>query len=610
MSNKITDLEAKLSALEQQPDPDSCRARIDVLNELAWELKDEQLSRSCDLSHLAYSLATEQLLAEQPYQKGMADSLYNLCLFSIQLADYSVALAHGLRALVIYESLNSLKPQADMARKIGVAYASLGNYPEALTYYLKAVTICEQIDDQQGKAHSLSNMGNIYSQLNNYQQELEVYQQAMEIYQAINDQSSQAAALNNMAMAYYAREELPQALNCAEQSLHLARQTGLKMLEVNVLCTIGDIYLKMGDDQALHYLEQSMELAHQNDFKHIEAYALLSMGRVYSQLRTQTEPALTHLQQALTIATQIEAKSEMFACHKALSEVHQQRGNFEAALEHYKQFHTIREEVFNEEADKKLKNLQVGYETEKAKKEAEIYYLRNVELAKLNADKDKFFSIVAHDLRGPFGPVLGFAKMLADSIESFSPADLAEMSGGIYTSAQNVYNLLENLLDWSRLQLGRMEYQPHHIGLGYLANQSTALLREVAENKQINLENQIADDLFAYADENMIQTVIRNLISNALKFTPLGGSVTVSARLNGDKVEVAVTDTGVGMSPQVMAKLFKLGEHHTTTGTAHEKGTGLGLLICQEMVQKNGGQIWVESEVGVGTAFKFTLPTS
>jgi signal transduction histidine kinase/CheY-like chemotaxis protein len=236
----------------------------------------------------------------------------------------------------------------------------------------------------------------------------------------------------------------------------------------------------------------------------------------------------------------------------------------------------------------------------------------------LNTDKDKFLSIISHDLCNPFNSLLDNTQLMSQMIDRLSPQDIREMSQSIHNQATAAHRLLENLLAWSQLQRGRIEYNPGPVDLRQLAENTIALLQEVALGKQIRLEQTIERELFIYADEHMIETIIRNLTSNALKFTPTEGQVILSARRNGispDKkgpgwVEVSVTDTGVGISPEDIDKLFKSEIHHTSRGTAKEKGTGLGLILCQEMVEKNGGQIWVESELGKGTTVKFTVPTA
>ncbi len=236
----------------------------------------------------------------------------------------------------------------------------------------------------------------------------------------------------------------------------------------------------------------------------------------------------------------------------------------------------------------------------------------NEQLIKLNADKDKFFSIVAHDLKGPFLPLLGNLELMQEMALTLKPTDVEAMSAASYRSAKRVFELLENLLCWARLQMGRMEYDPQRVNLSEIVTKTVELLADNAKVKQINLDNQVQPETWVYADNYMLDTVIRNLSSNALKFTPQGGQVTISAHSLSEEtpgrfVEVSIADTGVGLPPQVKEKLFKIDQYVTTIGTNKETGTGLGLIICQEMVVKSGGRIWVESEVGQGTTVHFMV---
>jgi PAS domain S-box-containing protein len=237
----------------------------------------------------------------------------------------------------------------------------------------------------------------------------------------------------------------------------------------------------------------------------------------------------------------------------------------------------------------------------------------NQELTKLNGMKDKFFSIVAHDLRGPFLPLIGNAELLSEIGSDLSSQQVQDMSTSIHRSARNVFDLLENLLQWSRMQMGRMECEPVRIDLNELVKRSVRLLSENASSKKIALQNEVVDQLFVYTDEHMLDTIIRNLVSNALKFTPEGGTVTIKDAISDDndkQIEISIVDTGIGINEEDLAKLFKIDVHHTTLGTDNEQGTGLGLIMCKDMVEQNGGDIWVSSEVGKGTIFTFTVPVA
>lgn len=230
------------------------------------------------------------------------------------------------------------------------------------------------------------------------------------------------------------------------------------------------------------------------------------------------------------------------------------------------------------------------------------------ELRKLNATKDKFFSIIAHDLKNPFHSIMGFSDLLTRSYDSIEEDKKKEFIGLIKDSSTSAYSLLENLLHWARTQTNRIKFNPAKIDLNVVIEENIAMLMVNAENKNISLHKPEERNLFAFADYNMVNTIFRNLMSNALKFTPAGGMVTISSEQKDGRVYLSVTDTGIGMSDEEISKLFKLDEFHTTTGTSGESGTGLGLIVCREFVLKHGGDIDVKSTPGQGSSFTFSLP--
>jgi signal transduction histidine kinase/ligand-binding sensor domain-containing protein len=234
--------------------------------------------------------------------------------------------------------------------------------------------------------------------------------------------------------------------------------------------------------------------------------------------------------------------------------------------------------------------------------------VKTTELNELNASKDKFFSIIAHDLKNPFRNIIGLSGILKEDLKSGKPEMNKEIVELINDSAVQTLKLLENLLEWAKSQTGKLLFNPMPIDLRELYNEEYILLHEMASGKHIELINSIPDGLIITADRNMIKTVLRNLVSNALKFTHKDGKVEVNAKSIGKQVEILVSDNGIGMTKEITEKLFRIDANLTTRGTADEKGTGLGLFLCKEFIEKHGGKIWVESEVGKGSIFKFSLP--
>lgn len=236
------------------------------------------------------------------------------------------------------------------------------------------------------------------------------------------------------------------------------------------------------------------------------------------------------------------------------------------------------------------------------------------ELQELNNSKDKFFSIVSHDLKGPFNAILGFSEILTREWNDFTDDERQHFVLNIHSSAQNTFKLLENLLAWSLAQTGRQNFNPFPVDLSVVSNDMVILLRDQAEKKQIKMFTAVNFGTVVLADEQMVRTVIRNLISNAIKFTPEGGQIKVFAESHRDEadqkemIRICVTDTGIGIPQENLDKLFRIDQQVRTSGTANEKGTGLGLILCKELIDKHGGKIWVESELGKGSKFCVTLP--
>jgi len=244
------------------------------------------------------------------------------------------------------------------------------------------------------------------------------------------------------------------------------------------------------------------------------------------------------------------------------------------------------------------------------RKQAElVLQAKNEELQKVNAEKDKFFAILAHDLRSPFNSLLGFTQILVEDLSELKHEDIKKMAQAMRTSAKGLYSLLENLLVWSGSQRGTTRFVPVQFELKDLILENLKLVQESAHLKDIDIGINIPDELMVFADENMIGSTIRNLVSNAVKFTPKKGDVSITAKsLASNLVEISIQDSGMGMNDEMRTKLFKLNENIGRHGTEGEPTSGLGLILCKDFIEKNGGQLWVESKEFSGSTFYFTLP--
>ena len=258
-----------------------------------------------------------------------------------------------------------------------------------------------------------------------------------------------------------------------------------------------------------------------------------------------------------------------------------------------------------------MANKELAYQNEEKEKRAEELFIANKELKQLlqlNSDKNRFISILAHDLRSPFNGLLGLSEVLIEDIRKLSTDEIEDIANNINKSAKSSFKLLENILSWARAKQGKIPFDPQILNFTNNCEDAVDVLNPIAKAKNITIDFSTGDHINIFADVDMFKAVLRNLVSNAIKFTNAGGTISITAKQMNSNITISVSDNGIGIAPHNLMKLFEMAEVSTTKGTAEETGTGLGLLLCKEFVEKHGGKIWVESEVGKGSDFKFTLP--
>jgi Signal transduction histidine kinase len=351
-------------------------------------------------------------------------------------------------------------------------------------------------------------------------------------------------------------------------------------------------------------------------------------------------------------------------CHNLLAKAYEKKGDFKTSLEHMKLYVQFSDSMAQKEKYQQLATLEKRYETERkenqiarlqAKQQLTMIELRKnkqlkqlgitsalllllllffiwlkyldktksnkllasknrviekseKELRVLNASKNKFFSIIAHDLKNPLHTVLGYSHLLSDEYEHFNETERRKFAGDIYKSTNNIFRLLQNLLEWSRTQTGRLNFSPEVVEYQKILDSSMSVLKNLADQKHIEIKTGNDPDLRIFADPQMIETVLRNLINNAIKFTPEGGHIEVAAKESNGQILISVVDSGVGISEEDSQNLFKIDSKVKRKGTNNEDGSGLGLILCHEFVSKHNGQIWVNSVPGKGSEFVFTIP--
>ncbi|MEI6276093.1 MAG: PAS domain-containing sensor histidine kinase [Prolixibacteraceae bacterium] len=256
------------------------------------------------------------------------------------------------------------------------------------------------------------------------------------------------------------------------------------------------------------------------------------------------------------------------------------------------------------------KTLLAGYTmdvTERKNAETKLN-IRNEELKIINAQKDRLFSIISHDLINPFNSILGFSEILLEQVKEKNYEGIEEYAEIINHSSLRAMDLMKNLLDWSRIQTGRIRFNPVHLRMIDLINNALDLYTYITNQKSIQISSSLSSELIVYVDSNMMSTILRNLISNAIKFTKPGGEITIFTKWEQNELTISVADTGIGIPPKKLESLFYTDNTFSTSGTLHELGTGFGLILCKEFIEIHGGQLLVESTEGTGSVFSITLP--
>jgi diguanylate cyclase (GGDEF)-like protein len=361
------------------------RTRIDLLHEIAWDVHLEDQNRSRKLAEQAYELSTSAEFQEQPYLAGLAGSLRCLAALNNDAGNYDLALSQSLRALEILEGIPDEKLAIHRTRMdaLGVTswtYRSFGDYVVAAEYAMRALKLAQALGDRRHEAGMLNVLSVIYAESNDLNAALETGLKVLQYSREEGAVRGESIALNNLAMTYLELGNGPQALEACQESLRLARENGIDAVALTALSTMGEVYLGIKDyARAEEYLMQALTLARENQAGPDELQCLLNLGKVYQYLQND-QAALSTLQSALTISQASNDRRGEFQCRQLLSEIYEKRGEFETALQYFKQFHALKETVFNENTAKRLAGLQVVHQVESAKRDAELHFLKTIEL--------------------------------------------------------------------------------------------------------------------------------------------------------------------------------------------------------------------------------------
>lgn len=455
-----------------------------------------------------------------------------------------------------------------------ISLNNLDRPDESLKYLKKALECANEIDDQVSIAKVLTNTANYYEHKGNIDSSM--YYAKLGLEHCLKYDLKQGIAINysNLAIFNIKKRNFSEAVKYGEICLDYIEKEKFEYLKISVLMSLVNSYDTLGNHKkALTYLWELVDLRD-------------------SAYDKETNDKIAELNIQYNIEKRAEEEKDLLEKQKNSNYVFILLIIIVAVI-------AIGLYIRYNEKSKSHKLLESKNEEIK---------LQNDQLFDLNATKDKFFSIIAHDLKGPLGNFNNVIDLLISQFNSLDENERLDFLKLIKESSQNIYNLLINLLDWSKAQRNLIKLELTQFPIDYYVKNTLNLLSPIAKTKSIELKKIINDDLIINGDVNLLTTVLRNLVSNALKYTPNGGSVTVSSEIKDKEILISVRDTGVGMSKKILDGLFKVESTSSMPGTNDETGTGLGLILCKEFVEFHNGKIWVESAVGKGSTFFYTIP--
>ena len=522
-------------------------------------------------------------------------NLYNLIgSLNRDLKNLELAEKYYTLAFKEWEKSKNISGLSTAYNNLGIVLDEKGDLQKALEYYTKSLEFATQQRDSSGIATAYNNIGFLYARIKQFDKALMSYQKSYEISVKTNGVDAAHNTLNNIASTYLKQNNLEKASEALNKALRNIPNVVDQAYKQETYQLLSDLYAKKGDYRnAYHY--KCVELAYADTL--YTQQRLSSIAEMQARYETETKEKEIEL-----LKKDVELKELQFQKQRSVQQVLISLTLLLLAIF----FGTSLILTIIRKKNKQLaeKNAEL-FEINKKLKESE----KN--LSELNATKDKLFSIIAHDLKNPFNALIGFSDILERNFNHLTDNEKKEYISVISESAQNLYKLLDNLLQWTRAQTGSINYIPEKFKLEPLIKQEVLNLNANAEKKRINVSVNASSAISVYADKNSIATVIRNLLSNAIKFTDIGGTIEIIASESKDfpkMAEVVVKDSGIGIDQDDLERIFMIDGSYSTKGTANETGTGLGLLLCHEFVTKNSGKIWVNSSKGSGSEFHFTIP--
>jgi signal transduction histidine kinase/predicted negative regulator of RcsB-dependent stress response len=629
--------------------------KVVILNKLSGATIDSDVDRG-----EKYALQALKIAEEKNWDWAKAVAYLRMSYIASTRGDYTTALKYDNLSLPITIALNDSSKIASALNYLGNTYFDLGEYDDAYYYFTQSYRVTKAIKDSLQMTIALHNIGTVFRELGQYDVALNYLELSRKISKMVKDEDGEAYSLDEIGDLYLDKKDFDQAEEKLLASLAVTRKRNIESLEPEILGKIAHLYFEKNQlGKALAYYD-STTYFYKKSFNNFGlAETALGTGKVYLK-QGKYDDAMRLFEETLAKAKELNSRTLEIDCFHELSQLYEQKGDFKKSLGYYKNFKALQDSLYSHDMMTKLYQDQLRFETEtkdteiaalslaNSKRGSELKrteFIRNIlvvmmalaaillfsvyrsgqrririnkllmdhqddikrrslELEQLNQVKDKFFSIISHDLRSPMNALSALLDLL--DRKQVTMEEFTKLTKELRVQFNHTKTLINNLLDWTLLQMDKLKIQSEKVDIKKMVDDNFKLLSSL-HLKESTMINEIEPGTFAWADANIINLVFRNLILNGIKFSDAGGKIEVSSKENGDQYVIAVKDNGVGITPEVQKILFEKTSGYSTRGTANEKGTGLGLILCKEFVEKNGGKIWLESELGKGSTFYFTV---
>ncbi len=629
--------------------------RLTTLILLSKEYQYKDLPRAENFSKQAFDIAEKN-----NWRWGKSKAYAQEAFLATISGDYTTAMKYDNENLQLVIAGGDSSAIAESLNFLGNDYSDIGKYDEAYYYFTQSYRVARAIEDSLKMTVAIFNIGTVLNELGQYDLALEHFRVSAKISELIGDKDGLPYTLEAVGHVYLKQKEFEKSEESLIKALHSIRERKLTVIEPRAMKRLAQLHFQKGDsERARAYYDTAAMLYRQSSNEFGVAEINLGISRILID-QEGFEEAKGLIERSLETATLFNAQKMEIECNKLLSELAEKKEDFKSALAHHKNFKQLEDSLFSQKMIEKIFQDQLRFQTET--KDLEIAALskaktvqdnelrrqeflrnllvvvvaliaillfsvyrsgqrrkrinklliehqeeikkRSIELEQLNQVKDKFFSIISHDLRSPINALSGLLNLVDNN--QITQEEFTHLTKELKVQFNHTRTLINNLLDWALLQMDKVTIQSERIKLFTIVEENFKLLNSL-HLKEMKLVNLVSPETIGWGDMNMINLVFRNLILNAIKFSENGGVIEVSATLKGDFYVVAVKDNGVGIRPEVQKILFDKTSGYSTRGTANEKGTGLGLILCKEFIEKNGGQIWLESEEGKGSTFYFSI---